>query len=256
MSSKTPAGSLIELDGTMNLRDLGGWPADGGVTAFGQFYRSDRLSDLSDDDHRQLASRGIVTVIDLRYRAEIVEHPSRLWSTVEQHHEIPMGGELADQRSFIDRVLAGELDGISDTDVGRSYVEMLATHGRQLGLAIERLLSGGPGLYHCTAGKDRTGLLSMLILSTVGVTSEHILDDFALSNEYRAEKRMRQLRPTFESHGLDIEQFRPALSAPRPAMTTALEWLAAHHGSAEQYLAQGGVRTPGSRLRERLVTAA
>lgn len=241
----------------MNLRDLGGWPADDGVTAFGQFYRSDRLSDLSDADHRHMESRGIVTVIDLRYRAEIDEHPSRLWPTVEQHHEIPMGGELADQRSFIDRVLAGELDGISNADVGNSYIEMLAAHGRELGVAIERLLASGPGLYHCTAGKDRTGLLSMLILGTVGVAGEHILDDFVLSNEYRAEKRMQQLRPTFESHGLDIEQFRPALSAPRPAMTTAIEWLSAHYGSAEHYLeTHGGVQSPGSRLHERLVAAA
>lgn len=255
MPSEAPsAGSLIELDGTMNLRDLGGWKTDSGTTAHGHFYRSDRLSDLSDDDHAKLEERGIVTVIDLRYQAEVAQHPSRLWPTVQHHHEIPMGGELADQRSFIDRVLAGELDGVSDADVGLSYVEMLAAHGRGFGAAVEHLLNSGPGLYHCTAGKDRTGLLSMLILATVGVSADDILADFVLSNEYRAARRMEQLRPTFEAHDLEIESFRPALSAPRPALEQAIDWLTSHHGTAEAFLAvHGGVTGPAARLRDRLV---
>ena len=128
------AGALIDLDGTMNLRDLGGWAVGSSAkTAYGQFYRSDRLSDLSDADHSRLESRGIVTVIDLRSQAEVAEHPSRLWSTVEHHHEIPMGGDLADQRSFIDRVLAGELADISDDDVAEGYFDMLLSQAHELG---------------------------------------------------------------------------------------------------------------------------
>ncbi|MCP3987964.1 MAG: tyrosine-protein phosphatase [Actinomycetia bacterium] len=252
-SPSTP-GALIELDGTMNLRDLGGWPATGGATAYGRLYRSDRLSGLSDADHRHLEGREIVTVIDLRYEAEVNEHPSRLWSSVTNHHEIPMGGDLADQRSFVERVLAGDLEGISDDDVAESYVTMLDTHADQFGQAIEALLAPGPALFHCTAGKDRTGLLSMLVLGTVGVSDDDIISDFVLSNKYRASRRIEQLRPTFEAQGLDIDRYRPALSAPGPAMIKALEWITSTSGTAERYLTmEAGVAEAASRLRQLLI---
>ena len=252
-------GALIALDGTLNLRDLGGWVTEDGEsqTRRGQFFRSDRLSDLSEDDHGKLVGLGIDTVIDLRYEAEVAEHPSLLWPSVVSHLEIPMGGDLADQRSFMERALDGEYDGITDADVGESYIAMLEDHGTDFGRAVEGLLAGGPSLYHCTAGKDRTGLLSMLVLRTVGVSTADVLADFVLSNEYRAAKRMAQLKPVFDDAGLDIESFRPALSAPRPALEQAVAWIEANHGTAETFLAgPGAVDQPGSRLQARLLEPA
>ena len=259
MTNSPVPGALITLDGTLNLRDLGGWPTEDGQSTirYGQFFRSDRLSALSDGDHSTLTGLGIDTVIDLRYEAEVAEHPSRMWPTVVHHHEIPMGGDLADQRSFLDRALSGDFDGITDADVGDSYIEMLEGHAAGFGQAVEALLSGGPSLYHCTAGKDRTGLLSMLVLGSVGVGASEVLADFVLSNEYRAEKRMAQLRPTFEEAGLDIEAFRPALSAPRPALERAISWVEDTHGTAEAFLAgPGAVAEPGARLGARLLQPA
>lgn len=254
MSTGQTPGARIPLDGALNLRDLGGWPTSRGPVARGQFFRSDRLSALSDADHDRLIRFGIDTVVDLRYEAEVAADPTRLWATVDRHLEIPMGGRLADQKSFIQRVLDGELDDITDHDVGESYVEMLSIHGPDLGRAVEGLLEGGPGLFHCTAGKDRTGLLAMLILQTVGVADDDVLRDFELSNRYRAEIRIEQLRPTFAERDLDIERFRPALSAPRPAMVVAMSWITEHHGSAERYLAdEAGVHDPRGRLSARLL---
>ncbi len=258
MTSEAAAGALIPLEGTLNLRDLGGWTtATGRTTAFGHFYRSDRLSGLTDADHHTLDDLAIDTVVDLRYEAEVAEHPSLLWSTVAHHHEIPMGGELADQRSFIDRALAGEFDGITDADVADSYIDLLGNHAEGFGRAVTALLDGGAGLYHCTAGKDRTGLLSMLVLRTVGVSTSDVLADFVLSNEYRAAKRMAQLKPVFDDAGLDIESFRPALSAPRPALEQAVSWIEANHGTAEAFLTgPGAVDDPGARLQARLLEPA
>ena len=251
------AGSLIELDGTLNLRDLGGWHTPNGITAFGRVYRSDRLSDLSPADHERLEERGIVTVIDLRYEAEVSAHPSRLWSTVANHHEIPMGGDLADQRSFLERVLAGDLDEVTDDDVAESYVDMLSVHPGELGRAVEAILDARPALYHCTAGKDRTGLLSMLLLSTVGVSDTDILADFELSNEYRASRRRDQLRPTFEAEGIDIDRYWPALSAPGPALVAAMAWLRDQFESPARYLAeQAGVSDPVGRIHHLLLAPA
>jgi protein-tyrosine phosphatase len=260
-SERGGAGSLITLDGTMNLRDLGGWPVSTGeragqVTAYGHFYRSDRLSKLSDRDHLRLEALRISTVVDLRFEIEVAEHPSRLWSTVEAHHEIPIGGDLANQRSFVDQILAGQVDRVTEEEVGTSYIELMEAQAGSLGRAVEALLAGGPGLFHCTAGKDRTGVLSMLILSTVGVSSDDVLRDFELSNRYRAERRIAELRPRFMAAGIDIELFRPALSAPRSAMEHAMAWLAGTHGDAEVFLAAAGVAEAGPRLRARLLSAA
>ena len=249
-------GELIVLEGTLNLRDLGGWTTElgGEQVALGQVFRSDRLSDLTSADHERLSGFGIDTVIDLRYEAEVAEHPSLLWPEVTNHHEFPMGGDLADQRSFIERAFSGEFEGLTDSDVGESYVEMLAGHATGFGQAVEAVLGGGPSLFHCTAGKDRTGLLAMLILRTVGVSEPDVLADFEFSNQYRAERRMAQLRPVFEAEGLDIERFRPALSAPRPAMERALSWVRERYGTAEGFLTDGAqVANAGVRLRSRLL---
>ena len=255
----TPAGSLIALEGTLNLRDLGGWPTASGehVVARSTLYRSDRLSDLSPADHDVLDALGIVTVIDLRYEAEAAQHPSVLWSGVENHVSIPMGGEFADQRSFIERALDGDFDDISDADIGESYIEFLTDHATEFGTAIDTLADGGPALFHCTAGKDRTGLLAMLMLRTVGVDDATVLHDFTLSNEYRAERRMAQLEPIFTERGLDIENFRPALSAPGPALHTAMTWIDETHGSTATYLVEScGMADPVERLGRRLLRPA
>lgn len=255
----TPPGSLIALDGTLNLRDLGGWPTASGdhQVARHTLYRSDRLSDLTAADHRVLASLGIVTVIDLRHDAEAAEHPSKLWPGVDNHVKIPMGGDLADQRSFIERALAGEYTGISDHDVAASYVDFLTGHASDFGTAVDTLAYGGPALFHCTAGKDRTGLLAMLLLRTVGVADSDVRRDFVLSNEYRAERRVAALRPVFAEHGLDVEDFRPALSAPEAALVHAMRWIDDAHGSTAAYLAGPcNVTEPVARLEGRLLRPA
>ena len=199
----TPPGALIALDGTLNLRDLGGWTTSSGtdMVTRGRLYRSDRLSDLTAADHALLERLRIATVVDLRYEREVTEHPSRLWSGVENHLSIPMGGELADQRSFIERALDGDFDGITDDDVGESYITFLADHAVDFGTAIAAVTDGAPALFHCTAGKDRTGLLAMLVLRTLAVSDADVLRDFTLSNMYRAERRMAELRPVFAERG-------------------------------------------------------
>ncbi len=230
-------GSRIDLEGALNLRDLGGWPSvDGRTVRHGVVFRCDRLSGLTDADHRILTSLGIRTVIDFRYEREVTDDPSRLWATVEHHVEIPMAGKLAQEKSFLERAFAGEMDGIDDDWVFQSYVDILSDHGADYGRAVRQVFSTGPALFHCTAGKDRTGLMAMLLLSIAQVDRESILDDFDLSNRYRAQARIDALRATFAERGLDVEDFRPALGAPRPALAKTLAWLDDRHGGPLGYL--------------------
>ncbi len=252
----SPPGTRIELEGALNLRDLGGWPTlGGGRVRHGVAYRCDNLAKLTAADHGRLVALGIRTVIDFRYSREIGDDPSRLWPTVELHVEIPMAGKLAQEKSFMERAFDGEMDGIDDDWVFASYVDILTDHPTDYGRAIRHVIADGPALFHCTAGKDRTGLMAMLVLSVAGVDRESILDDFDLSNVYRAEARMAQLAPLFAERGLDVEAFRPALGAPRPALAKTLAWLDAEHGGPLGYLQAAAGLTPDEldRLRSILV---
>ena len=238
MSQEIRPGTRIEMDGTLNLRDLGGWKTlDGNIVANGVLFRSDKLSELTDADHQRFEALGIRTVIDLRYDTELEADPSRLWAGIDDHVHLPIAGELAQLRSFIDRLLDGEYQEITAEWIGDSYLEMLEHYPHRFGEAAERAIEGAPTLFHCTAGKDRTGLLAMLLLSAAGVDDEDILLDYTLTNGYRSEARIAALKPRFVERGLDIERFRPALSAPRVALEQAISWLNEHHRSPAGYLA-------------------
>lgn len=229
-------GARIELDGVRNARDLGGWQADGGTTAYGKLYRSERLTELSDADLARLAELDIRTVIDLRHGHEIAEAPNRLPSSVAEHRNFPMTGDSVQPRTFLEMAFSGEMDGITDTAVGEMYIGMLTRHASAFGEAINLAVANAPSLFHCTAGKDRTGLFAMLVLGTLGVRDDDVLHDFELSNSYRAESRMVELTPMFAERGLEIENYRPALTAPRLALEMAIEWVGETHGGPANYL--------------------
>ncbi len=250
-------GSRLELDGALNVRDLGGWITPAGPVAYGRLYRSDRLNDLSDADLDTLSARRIDTVIDFRSEVESEAHPTRLWPTVTRHLELPIGSVVANQRTFLERAMAGELEELTEADMAETYVEILTHHGQQFGRAVEAVLNGGPALYHCTAGKDRTGLLTMLVFAAIGVSTDDILTDFELSNHYRAETRILALKPMFDERGLDMERFRAGFSAPRPAMERAIGWVSDNHGDAARYLREAaGVDEPVDRLTAHLLDRA
>ena len=78
--------AIIPLQGAMNCRDLGGYPTeDGQVVRTGAVFRSDRLSELTEDDQAELATYGIRTIVDFRTKAESSRDPSRLWSGITSH---------------------------------------------------------------------------------------------------------------------------------------------------------------------------
>ena len=231
--------AVIDLTGAMNCRDLGGYHTrEGRRIRTNAIFRSDRLSELVQDDLEELASYGIRTVVDFRTSAEAHRDISRLWATVTTHIPLPIGDEIAQQTEFVDRVRAGEITSVTAADVADSYIEMLSTSGHQfvsfLQLAADT--DSWPLLFHCTAGKDRTGIAAALILEICDVDRELVLDDYELTNALRSERRIEQLRPSLLDAGADIEAIRPALSAPREAMEQTLAFFDAEHGGVKRFL--------------------
>ena len=93
-----------------------------------------------------------------------------------------------------------------------------------------------PAVFHCTAGKDRTGLTAALVLSALGVDDGQVLDDYELSNRFRSAVRLGEIRPVLAEKGIDIERYLPLFTAPRRSMAAALAGLRATYGSVEDYL--------------------
>jgi protein-tyrosine phosphatase len=197
-------------------------------------------------------------VHDFRYDDERDRSPTALGPDVVEHVALPIGGAAAEHVSMLDQILAGEITSVDDSFMGEMYVSMLDNDAPTFGRLLASLSGPDrlPALFHCTAGKDRTGIAAALLLSVLGVADDVVLDDYELTNRYRAARRIEELRPALADAGVDVEDVRSFLSAPRLAMETALSHLRRRYGSVEAYLlGPAGVDGEAlTRLRRRLVS--
>jgi protein tyrosine/serine phosphatase len=235
----------IELDGAVNVRDLGGLATqDGGQTVGGRLLRADNLQELSAADVARLVDDiGLTTVVDLRSTAELkAEGPAPLQAVGSVRHvHLPV---LPEQGSATDMV-ADALLTRDDTDRSRypadrmtgHYLGYLEDRPDQVVAAVRTIASSeGPVLVHCAAGKDRTGVVVALALSAVGVRQEAIVADYAATGE-RTGALLERLRrsPTYAD---DINSKPKAEHAPRPGtMTAFLEQVGTRYGGTGRWLA-------------------
>ena len=250
----------VPLEGSLNFRDLGGYrTADGRRVRWGLVFRSDGLDQLTDADLDSLRRLGIRVVHDFRFDLERQRRPSRLPDDGSILVEsLAIGGDASQERELLDLIMTGELTEVGIDFMVETYLEMVDTGAPAFGRLLTSLAVPDrlPALFHCTAGKDRTGIAAALLLSLVGVDDQTVLDDYELSTTLRSDVRIEQLRPTLEAAGVVIENVRPFLSAPRPALAAALGLIAERHGSVERYLVdQAGVEAAAlETLRRHLVS--
>jgi len=175
---------LIPAEGTVNLRDLGGYPTvDGRRVRWGLIYRSASLDGIGGDDRDVLEALGVRMIYDLRSVEERSAAPTN-W---------PIDGaviraiDYSMDTSEMAEAFASGIDAERARGFMRGfYVNMVDSHQTQFREVFAELLEDQSGavLYHCTAGKDRTGAQSALILGALGVPRDTILEDFELSNRY------------------------------------------------------------------------
>ena len=253
MAETTTWQRRIEFEGAHNFRDLGGYDSTlGGTTRWGRVYRSDRLDALTPTDRELFDRLGIVTVYDLRNDDERADHPD------------PMPTVHAPVLSrFIANGPRPDFDALVEHDQGVRFmrdmcVAMLGHAGPEIGQVLTGLadLDRTPAVFHCTAGKDRTGVVAALLLEWLGVERETVIDDFELTARYH--------RPNEDSHafqrmlarGIGPEAAAGALGAPRSMMADTLRELDETFGGIEAYLT-GPAGIDGvtlDRLRESLLT--
>ena len=253
---------LVPLEGALNFRDLGGYAGHGGRTVrWGLVFRSDALHQLTERDLETVRELALRAIYDLRKSHERVKQPT----IIPDHHghravHLVVGedpAEAANQPEIIDQILDGSLPEADDGYMADLYKRMVDEGATTFGRLLTHLTEedGLPALFHCAAGKDRTGIAAALLLSVLGVDEETILDDYELSNVYRANTRIEALRPMLEEAGVDVEKVRPFLSARRPVLEATLRHLHEHHGGVEAYLTGPAGMTPATldRLRALLL---
>jgi protein tyrosine/serine phosphatase len=175
----------IELDGAVNVRDLGGLPtADGGTTASGVLIRSDNLQGLSDKDVRRLVDdHRVRTVLDLRTPTEVrLEGPGPLVTEGLRHVNLDLIPSW-DEEEGSARIVPHEQR--EQGDLSHFYLTYLDEMPQSVVDALRVIAdpASGPVVVHCAAGKDRTGVIVALSLLVAGVQRDEIVADYALTGE-------------------------------------------------------------------------
>ncbi|QNQ81230.1 tyrosine-protein phosphatase [Lactobacillus sp. PV034] len=182
---------LITFDGTVNFRDIGGYQgASGKKTKWHKIYRADSLSSLSDNDQVRLTEMGVVIDCDLRSTHEQTIAPDKLWEGAKyldcHVYAENSQGDLIEDDHQLDEFLhqIPKVEGY----LGQIYQNVLLSKEGQAAFrqVFVQLLNLAPDkalVYHCSAGKDRTGMVTALILTGLGVDDKTIAQDYLLTNE-------------------------------------------------------------------------
>ncbi len=212
----------VPLDGTDNTRDLGGYPVPGGYTAWGCTFRSDAPVNLSATDVETLRKLGITTHIDLRTAEEVERRPSAVANLEGFHYH------------HIDLCACMQMMPESEPGVAVSYLEM--TEQAEPMARIFRTIAHTEGglLFHCAAGKDRTGVVAAILLMLAGAEKPDLLADYILTAAY-----MREPIRKFLAEDPDIPAY---IVTPKVDFIEAfLDRFHAAHGGAESYLRSIGI---------------
>jgi protein-tyrosine phosphatase len=170
---------FVSMEGCFNFRDLGGYPVPGGLTVRqGRVYRSDALHRLTERGMKTFATLGIATVIDLRAPAEVARRswqPAPGWEG--RWLPVPLRPAVTDWAAYSATQLA------APDFTTMHYLETAEDGRAAIRTVIETLAETDrlPAVFHCAAGKDRTGVVAALILILLGVPAELVADDYALS---------------------------------------------------------------------------
>jgi len=238
----------IELDGAVNVRDLGGLPtSDGSTTVPGRLLRSENLQELSASDVSRLVDEiGLTTVVDLRSTNEVaVEGPAPLDALpgVRRAHH-PLLREFLDVSDTVKAALLTELaeedrERYPDDFMCGHYLGYLENRPEEVTGALRSIATApGAAIVHCAAGKDRTGVVVALALTVAGVEPEVIVADYMATDE-RLEAIVERLARSRMYSGVTSSPVRA--HAPRAeTMKAFLEQLDARYGGLVNWLAGHG----------------
>jgi protein-tyrosine phosphatase len=266
IAQPAPAGPAhtrrVPLQGAANFRDLGGYATeDGRHVKWGLVYRSNHLADLTAADYEQLSGLGIKLVCDLRTDGERKRMPT-IWQG-RPAPEILAASVMKDTDVVLTPERLKELAASSGSNVlGDSYSRMITEFPEQYGNVLRRLAYGPlPAVTHCTAGKDRTGVFSALLLTMLGVPRKVVIEDYMLTGTYMLEDAalrrasMDWQKMTGSSEAPPKATLQGMYTVHEEALTGTFDTITRVHGSFDAFVRDGLKLTPAdiATLRTRLL---
>lgn len=237
----------IELEGCYNFRDLGGYPtADGRSVRWRQLFRSDALHHLTQRDVTRLTDEfGIGHVVDLRSSKELrAEGRGLLSSATPCFHHLPL---------FDGGIPEGEARSAALSLADRYFLMAESAKQRIARVVTTLAESDAPAVYYCAAGKDRTGVVSAVLLGVLGVREEVIIADYAASQE-KLDAIIDRLLATESYQEMLAVLPEDTQHAEPETMISLLDRIRERYGSVSEYaLAAGVSRDSLERLRDRLL---
>ena len=191
---------LLNFEGISNFRDLGGYrAADGRQVQWGALYRAGTLAHSSKAHLQGLEQLNLKTLIDFRSAAEKEQEPNRLPDPVGfSVVEIPTldDGNKAMVGEIMERIETGNFEGLNPNqmmlDANRQFASTFTPQFRQFIETVQEA-NGAPIVWHCSAGKDRTGFAAAILLRILGVPQNMVMQDYMASKQHALEARKSQL---------------------------------------------------------------
>jgi len=238
---------VLNFEGISNFRDLGGYRAsDGRAVKWGRLYRSGNFAEASKADLAGLQTLGLTTFIDFRSGVEKTEEPNRLPEapgfTVVDIPVLDEGnknlfGEISE------RIETDNFDGFDPGQVmeqaNRQFADEFTPQFRQF---VHTVLDadGTPVLWHCTAGKDRTGFAAAILLRILGVPQDTVVADYMASRLPALEARQNQLLMLRVFKGEDVaEKIAVLLGVEQQWLEAGFEEIDETWGSFDNYVSNG-----------------
>ncbi|KAA6319882.1 Tyrosine-protein phosphatase [termite gut metagenome] len=215
---------ILPLEGALNARDLGGYAsADGSHVKWGMIFRTGDLNELTDTDLHYLNQIPIKTIIDFRDSSEIVSAPDKVTASLVNQFFLPIQpGNIIDFNKITPEVAPQIL-----VDVNKMLVSDFQSEYKSF---FQLLMNDNntPLLFHCSAGKDRTGFASALFLASLGVDKETIIQDYLLSK--------KQVEEKYAGFVAENPVLEPLMTVKREYIEAALDLIDKEYGGMENYL--------------------
>ncbi|MDN3584438.1 tyrosine-protein phosphatase [Mucilaginibacter flavus] len=224
----------VDLKGAVNFRDLGGYTTtDGHHVKWGKVYRSADMSKLTDDDLAELQKRNIAYDVDLRGTQEAKQAPDRMNANTD-YILCPAGSENVGNMMSGFKNVKGNGDSIlinyysNITPLADRYKPMF---GKLLNLPADKSL-----VFHCTAGKDRTGIGAALLLYSLGVPYDTIMSDYEATNYYRATENEKTEKLMVRAMKIDETVAKNVMAAKKDYLDATFNEIIKKYGSIDNYL--------------------
>ncbi|MBU2870954.1 tyrosine-protein phosphatase [Colwellia sp. E2M01] len=243
------ASRLLPLEGGRNFRELGGYETvDGKTVKWGKLFRSGALSNLTETDYQYIDNLNIKTVVDFRDNNERATEVTN-WQASDVEVVNKDYGQVLDMKKFAKALMDPTLDEEKATMLFASmYPSLTDTQKENYTTMFNRLSTSDDGLlFHCTAGKDRTGVAGVLVLTALGVDKEVAIQDYLLSEQYLDPEELfhvpenmseEQKRMYAFFSKLPPEVMQVFAGTRRPMIEAAIAHMEAQSGSVLNYIQQ------------------